>query len=201
MARILSTLGGGLSARQTRQTPPGQIPPRWTIPWADPLGRHLPGQTPWAENPPHHPLDRPLPSRWLLQRMVCILLECILVVLYNFENRLDSEICDINYNSKYYGKFKFTLKLIRLLTVCNWYPLEVEQKCQHWQLCVLREKFINLVLKSKEQKNILQCQKYIALISNRMVAIPCKVTCGRSFTFEYLKKNWTFAENWQQNEF
>ena len=93
-------------------------------------------------------------------------------VLYKFENRLDRETCDFNYNSKYYGKFKFTLKLIRFLTVCNWYPLEVVQKCQHWQLCVLWQKIGNLVLKSKEQKNILKCQKYIALISNHMMAIP-----------------------------
>ena len=53
-------------------TPPGQTPP-----WPDTsLGRHPPpGQTPpwspWA--------DTPFPSRWLLQRTVRILLECILV--------------------------------------------------------------------------------------------------------------------------
>ena len=86
-------------------TSPGQTPPLGRhLPWADtspgqtpPLGRHLPwadtspGQTPpdrhapWADMPPgqtppgHTPTLGRHPSRWLQQRTVRILLECILV--------------------------------------------------------------------------------------------------------------------------
>ena len=60
-----------------RHPPPGQTPPSW----ADTplLGRHPPpGQTsPWAA--PHW-ADTP-PPRWLLQRTLGILLECILVFI------------------------------------------------------------------------------------------------------------------------
>ena len=46
-------------------------------PWADtPLGRH-----PWADNPT---------SRWLLLRKVRILLECILVLLENYQKKMKS---------------------------------------------------------------------------------------------------------------
>ena len=51
----------------------------------------------------------------------------------------DIEIHHINYNSKHHGKCKFAFKLIRFLNVSNLFTLEVVQKCQHCQLCVLWE--------------------------------------------------------------
>ena len=82
-ASVILFTGGGVSARHPlgRQPPtfPGQTPTRQTpLPHADtPLGRqtpHLPpGQTPFPR------ADTP-PRRWLLQRTVRILLECILVL-------------------------------------------------------------------------------------------------------------------------
>ena len=63
-------------------------------------------------------------------------------VLFKFENKLDIEINPFNFNSKHYDKCKFSLKLIGLLTVSNLFPLEVVQKYQHCQLCVLRENSI-----------------------------------------------------------
>ena len=52
---------------------------------------------------------------------------------------MDSGIDHFNYDSKHYDKYKFTLKLIIILTVSNLFPLEDVQKCQHCQLCVLRK--------------------------------------------------------------
>ena len=60
-------------------------------------------------------------------------------LLLKFGKKLDREINHFNFNSKHYDKSKFTLKLIGLLTVFNLFPLEVVQKCQDRQLCVLRE--------------------------------------------------------------
>ena len=62
-------------------------------------------------------------------------IECIFALL-KFENKLDREINHFNFNSKYYEKCKFALKLIGLLSVSNFFPLEVVQQCQ---LCALRE--------------------------------------------------------------
>ena len=63
-------------------------------------------------------------------------------ILHQFEYKVDREISHFNYNSKYYDKCKSALKLMSLLTVHNLSPLEVAQKCQHCQLCVLRENSI-----------------------------------------------------------
>ena len=60
-------------------------------------------------------------------------------VLVKCETKLDKEINHFSFNSKHYKKCKFTLKLIGLLTVSNLFPLEVVQKCQHCQLCLLRD--------------------------------------------------------------
>ena len=60
-------------------------------------------------------------------------------VLLKFGNKLDRGINHFNFNSKHHDKCKFALKLIGLLTVFNLFPLEVVQKCQDRQLCVLRE--------------------------------------------------------------
>ena len=48
-------------------------------------------------------------------------------VLLIFENKMNREINDFNYISKHYGKCRSALKLIRLLTVYNLFPLEVVQ--------------------------------------------------------------------------
>ena len=40
-----------------------------------------------------------------------------------------------NNDSKRYDKCKFTLKLVRYLTVSNSFPLKVIQNYQNWQLC------------------------------------------------------------------
>ena len=57
----------------------------------------------------------------------------------NLKNMTDRQIHHINYNSKHHGKCKFHFKCIRFLTVSNLFTLEVVQKCQHCQLCVLQE--------------------------------------------------------------
>ena len=57
-------------------------------------------------------------------------------VLLKFKNNLDEEISHFSFNSKHHDKVIFALKLIWLLTVYN---LEVAQKCQCCQLCVLRK--------------------------------------------------------------
>ena len=60
----------------------------------------------------------------------------VIYVLLKFKNKLDEEISHFSFNSKHHDKVIFALKLIWLLTVYN---LEVAQKCQCCQLCVLRE--------------------------------------------------------------
>ena len=61
--------------------------------------------------------------------------QCWHFILLKFEN--DRETSRFNVNSKHHGKPKFALKLIRLRSVYNLYPLEFLQKYQHCQLCVL----------------------------------------------------------------
>ena len=46
-----------------------------------------------------------------------------------FENEMDREISYFNYNSKHYDRYKFALKLIKLLPVFNLFPLEVVWNC------------------------------------------------------------------------
>ena len=66
-------------------------------------------------------------------------------VSLKFENKLDREINHFNFNSKHYEKCKFALKLIEFLTVSNLFKLEVVQKCQHCQLCVLQKNSIGSI--------------------------------------------------------
>ena len=47
------------------------------------------------------------------------------------------------------AKYKLELKFIHLETVLNLFPLEVPQKCQLCQLCVLRETRMSLNLLCK----------------------------------------------------
>ena len=57
---------------------------------------------------------------------------------FNLKLKVDTVVCHIYFYSKCHVKSKFTSKFIQLAT--NLFPLEVLQKCQHCQLCVLREK-------------------------------------------------------------
>ena len=52
-------------------------------------------------------------------------------------------------SSKHHGKCQFALKLIQLSTIANLFPLEVVQKCQCSQLCVLRENSNKMVTTHK----------------------------------------------------
>ena len=82
------------------QTPPGQTPPWADNPWADTPWADTPwADTPWADTPQADTpqADTPkqdTPSRWLLQRTVRNLLECILVLIgvwkKSFENNIPS---------------------------------------------------------------------------------------------------------------
>ena len=62
-------------------------------------------------------------------------------ILYcvKFENKLDKVTNYINFKSVHCDKYKSAKILIQLETVSNVFTLEVVQKCQHCQLCVLRE--------------------------------------------------------------
>ena len=58
-------------------------------------------------------------------------------IAFIFEHEMDIVISHLNFNSKLLDKCKFALKLIPVITISNLFSLEVAQKCQHWQLCVL----------------------------------------------------------------
>ena len=60
-------------------------------------------------------------------------------VSLKFKNKSDKKIHHFNFNSKYHDKCKLALKLIQLSTVSNLFPIEIVQKCQHYQLCALWE--------------------------------------------------------------
>ena len=55
---------------------------------------------------------------------------------------MSTDISHLNFNSKHYDKCEFALKLIPLATTSNLLLLEVVQKRQYCQLCVLRENSI-----------------------------------------------------------
>ena len=65
----------------------------------------------------------------------------LLAFLYylHFNMKVDTVVSYTYPDSKYHVKGKFTLAFIQLATITNLFPLEVVQKCQHCQLCVLRE--------------------------------------------------------------
>ena len=84
-------------------------------------------------------LYRETPSSTVDEQVVYILLECYLVVLLKFENKLDTVGGQIKFYSKQYDKCKSAFQFILLVLLFNLYPLEVVQKCQRSQLCALRE--------------------------------------------------------------
>ena len=63
-------------------------------------------------------------------------------VLLKFGNKLDVVISHINFISKQYDKCKFVLELVLLGTIVNLFLLEVVQRCQHCQPCVIWENSI-----------------------------------------------------------
>ena len=77
----------------------GEVSGRYPSRQTPPVGRHLPGQTPLGRHPPRAdtfpsgqtPPRQTPPSRRLLQRTVCILLECILVCQW-FSKMLHSSV-------------------------------------------------------------------------------------------------------------
>ena len=52
---------------------------------------------------------------------------------------MDIVISYLNFNSKNYDKCRFVVELISLVNTSYLFSLEVVQKCQHCQLCVLWE--------------------------------------------------------------
>ena len=77
-------------------TPPGQTPPPADTPWANtPLCRHPPPQAD-TPSPGRHP-----PSRRLLLRTVRILLECILVLVYDSVYDLSYGFCQDVFQSSW----------------------------------------------------------------------------------------------------
>ena len=55
---------------------------------------------------------------------------------------LNAVISDFNFNSMHPDNLKSALKFIQLVTIPNLFPFKDVQKCQHCQLCVLRENSI-----------------------------------------------------------
>ena len=58
---------------------------------------------------------------------------------FNFAILMDIVVSYLNFNSRYHDKCTFVVKLIPLVSTSNLFPLEVAQKCQLYQLCVLQE--------------------------------------------------------------
>ena len=59
---------------------------------------------------------------------------------FNYKNLIHIVISYLNFKSKHHDKCKFAVKLISLANTSNFFfSLEVVQKCQHYQLSVLRE--------------------------------------------------------------
>ena len=57
----------------------------------------------------------------------------------NLEIKVDTIISYTYPDSRYHVKCKFASEFILLITITNLFPFKVVQKCQHCQLCVLRE--------------------------------------------------------------
>ena len=57
----------------------------------------------------------------------------------NFENKLDKVVTSyMNFKSIHHDRYEFTKRLMQLVGASNLFALEVVQKCQHCQLCVLQ---------------------------------------------------------------
>ena len=60
-------------------------------------------------------------------------------VLLKFESKSIATIIHMNFISEHHDKCKLSGKFIQFLTNPNLFPLEIVQKWQYCQLCVLRE--------------------------------------------------------------
>ena len=60
---------------------------------------------------------------------------------------IQSTMTNFFQTQKYHDKFIFVLKLIWLLTVFNLFRLRIVQKCQCYQLCVLRKNLSETLIK------------------------------------------------------
>ena len=65
--------------------------------------------------------------------------QCWHFILLYFYYMMDIVISYLNFNSKNYDKCRFVVELISLVNTFYLFSLEVVQKCQHCQLCVLWE--------------------------------------------------------------
>ena len=65
------------------------------------------------------------------------MLECL--YCFNYENLTDIVISYFKFNSKHHDKYTFVVKLTSLANTSKLCTLEVVQKYQHSQLCLLRE--------------------------------------------------------------
>ena len=68
-------------------------------------------------------------------------------VLLKLEIKVDTVVIYVYCDSKYDAKCKFSLTFSQLVTITNLFLFEVEQKCQHCQLCVLRENLNRKLIK------------------------------------------------------
>ena len=64
----------------------------------------------------------------------------MLAFLYylNLKIKVDTVVSHIYFGSKYDVKCKFASTFIHLVTIANLFPLEIAERCQYYQLCVLR---------------------------------------------------------------
>ena len=76
---------------------------------------------------------------------------------FNFENEIVIAVNHLTFNLKHHDKCKFAVKWTPLVTTSNIFPLEVVQKCQHCQLCVLRKNSNLCSLPELTNQNFLQC--------------------------------------------
>ena len=69
----------------------------------------------------------------------------MLAFLYslNLKIKVHTVVIYVYFDSKYDVKCKFASTFIQLVTIINLFLFEVVQKCQHYQLCVLRENSIS----------------------------------------------------------
>ena len=63
-------------------------------------------------------------------------------ICFNFENQMDIVTNYLNFNLRHHDRCQVPLKFIPLVITSNLLSLEIVQKCQHCQLCVLQENSI-----------------------------------------------------------
>ena len=81
---------------------------------------------------------------------------------FDFENEIVIVVGHLTFHLKHHDKCKFAVKLIPLVITSNIFPLEIVQKCQHYQLCVLRKNSNLRSLAEHANQNFLQCSLHTA---------------------------------------